>query len=102
MSETPSKTTSKAPAKRSAEEISAIMRKVHGRDTTPELALRRALWARGLRYRADLPARLAAGQRVFARVDTAHGAIPVAGPPVDPLAVMLARLPVRLAAISAR
>jgi DNA (cytosine-5)-methyltransferase 1 len=34
------------------------MRKVHGRDTTPELALRRALWARGLRYRVnttDLP-----------------------------------------------
>jgi DNA (cytosine-5)-methyltransferase 1 len=58
VSETPSKTTSKAPAKRSAEEISAIMRKVHGRDTTPELALRRALWARGLRYRVnatDLP-----------------------------------------------
>jgi DNA (cytosine-5)-methyltransferase 1 len=38
--------------------ISAIMRKVQGRDTTPELALRRALWARGLRYRVnatDLP-----------------------------------------------
>jgi DNA (cytosine-5)-methyltransferase 1 len=34
------------------------MRKVHGRDTTPERALRRALWARGLRYRVnatDLP-----------------------------------------------
>jgi len=49
---------SKAHAKRSAEEISAIMRKVHGKDTTPELALRRALWARGLRYRVnatDLP-----------------------------------------------
>ncbi len=57
MSETPA-TTPKTPAKRSAEEISAIMRKVHGRDTTPELALRRALWARGLRYRVnatDLP-----------------------------------------------
>jgi DNA (cytosine-5)-methyltransferase 1 len=54
----PSKTTPKTPAKRSAEEISAIMRKVHGKDTTPELALRRALWARGLRYRVnatDLP-----------------------------------------------
>ena len=49
---------SKTPAKRSAEEISAIMRKVHGKNTTPELALRRALWARGLRYRVnatDLP-----------------------------------------------
>jgi len=58
VSETPSKVTPKAPAKRSAEETSAIMRKVHGRDTTPELALRRALWARGLRYRVnatDLP-----------------------------------------------
>jgi DNA (cytosine-5)-methyltransferase 1 len=43
----------KTPAKRSAEEISAIMRKVHGKDTTPELALRRALWARGLRYRVN-------------------------------------------------
>ena len=34
------------------------MRKVHGKNTTPELALRRALWARGLRYRVnatDLP-----------------------------------------------
>jgi DNA (cytosine-5)-methyltransferase 1 len=57
VSKTPA-TTPKTPAKRSAEEISAIMRKVHGRDTTPELALRRALWARGLRYRVnatDLP-----------------------------------------------
>jgi DNA (cytosine-5)-methyltransferase 1 len=53
VSETPSKTTPKMPVKRSAEEISAIMRKVHGRDTTPELALRRALWARGLRYRVN-------------------------------------------------
>ena len=58
VSKTPSRTTHKTPAKRSAEEISAIMRKVRGRDTTPELALRRALWARGLRYRVnvtDLP-----------------------------------------------
>jgi DNA (cytosine-5)-methyltransferase 1 len=34
------------------------MRKVRDRDTTPELAFRRALWARGLRYRVnatDLP-----------------------------------------------
>jgi DNA (cytosine-5)-methyltransferase 1 len=58
VSKVPSRTTPKTPAKRSAEEISAIMRKVHGRDTTPELALRRALWARGLRYHVnatDLP-----------------------------------------------
>lgn len=64
--------------------------------------LAEALWARGLRYRADLPARLAAGQRIFLRVDTGHGAIPLEGPPADPLAQMLARLPTSLAAISAR
>lgn len=43
---------------RGPDEVSAIMRRVRGRDTTPELRLRRALWARGLRYRvapADLP-----------------------------------------------
>lgn len=38
-------------ATRGPEEISAIMRKVHGRDTTPELRLREALSARGLSYR---------------------------------------------------
>lgn len=34
------------------------MRKVHSRDTTPEMLLRRALWSRGVRYRLcrmDLP-----------------------------------------------
>ncbi|HEX9036160.1 MAG TPA: DNA mismatch endonuclease Vsr [Ktedonobacterales bacterium] len=44
--------------RRDPEEISAIMRQVRGRDTTPEVRLRQALWARGLRYRvavADLP-----------------------------------------------
>ncbi|HEX8996555.1 MAG TPA: DNA mismatch endonuclease Vsr [Ktedonobacterales bacterium] len=44
--------------KRDAGQISAIMRRVRGHDTTPELRLRRALWARGLRYSvspADLP-----------------------------------------------
>ncbi len=43
---------------RGPDEVSAIMRRVRGRDTAPELRLRRALWARGLRYRvapADLP-----------------------------------------------
>ncbi|MGH7016341.1 MAG: very short patch repair endonuclease [Caulobacteraceae bacterium] len=42
-----------APADRSA-----VMRAVKGRDTSPERALRRLLWARGGRYRlhvADLP-----------------------------------------------
>lgn len=43
---------------RSAEQISAVMARVRDRDTSPELALRKALWRRGVRYRlhrADLP-----------------------------------------------
>ncbi len=36
-----------------ARDISAIMRKVRGSDTTPEMRFRKALWARGLRYRAN-------------------------------------------------
>lgn len=43
---------------RTTRDISAIMRRVRGRDTAPELLLRRALHARGLRYRvcvAGLP-----------------------------------------------
>ncbi len=47
-------------AKRDASQVSAVMRQVHGRDTTPELRLRRALWARGLRYSltsTELPGR---------------------------------------------
>jgi DNA (cytosine-5)-methyltransferase 1 len=39
-----------APGRR-ARDVSAIMRRVRSRDTTPELALRRALWAKGFRYR---------------------------------------------------
>ncbi|HEX8733203.1 MAG TPA: DNA mismatch endonuclease Vsr, partial [Ktedonobacterales bacterium] len=66
---------------RGAEEISAIMRRVHGRDTTPELRLRRALWARGLRYGvadAALPGKpdiVFAGARlaVFVDGDYWHG-----------------------------
>lgn len=45
-------------AARSSAEISAIMRKVHSRDTSPEVAFRKALWARGVRYHvcpADMP-----------------------------------------------
>ncbi len=37
---------------------SAIMRKVHSSNTAPEMIFRKALWARGLRYKicpADLP-----------------------------------------------
>ena len=37
--------------RRSDSEISAIMRKVHSGDTTPELLFRKALWAAGLRYK---------------------------------------------------
>lgn len=42
---------------RDAETTSRIMAAVHNRDTKPELALRTALWRRGLRYRLrmDLP-----------------------------------------------
>ncbi len=36
---------------RDAALVTRIMQKVRGRDTSPELALRRALWRRGLRYR---------------------------------------------------
>lgn len=39
-------------------DISRIMRKVRSRDTAPELAFRKALWSKGLRYRvcpANLP-----------------------------------------------
>ncbi len=38
-------------AARSGQEISAIMRKVHSRDTAPEVAFRKALWANGVRYK---------------------------------------------------
>ncbi|MDP3061811.1 MAG: DNA mismatch endonuclease Vsr, partial [Chloroflexota bacterium] len=34
-------------------DISAIMRRVHSTDTTPEMLFRRALWARGLRYKTS-------------------------------------------------
>jgi DNA (cytosine-5)-methyltransferase 1 len=42
---------SRAP-RRDADQISAIMRRVHGRDTAPEVRLRQALWAHGLRENA--------------------------------------------------
>jgi DNA mismatch endonuclease, patch repair protein len=45
---------------RPPEMVSAAMRRVHSSHTSPELALRRALWSRGLRYRlhrSDLPGR---------------------------------------------
>jgi len=43
-------TTPRQAPKRGADDISAIMRRVRGRDTSPEMRLRRALWSRGLRY----------------------------------------------------
>jgi DNA (cytosine-5)-methyltransferase 1 len=44
--------------KRGQQQISAIMRRVRSRDTAPEVLLRKALWAAGLRFRTcaeDLP-----------------------------------------------
>ena len=38
-------------SQRNQEQISQIMRRVKSRDTTPEIAFRKALWARGVRYR---------------------------------------------------
>jgi DNA mismatch endonuclease, patch repair protein len=43
--------------------VRAAMRGNQRRDTRPELALRSALHARGMRYRVDLPIRLATGIR---------------------------------------
>ena len=41
--------------KRSAEQISAVMRKIKSKDSKAELALRKELWRRGLRYRKNCP-----------------------------------------------
>jgi DNA mismatch endonuclease (patch repair protein) len=41
-----------------SKERSEIMRKIKGRDTKPEIILRKSLWARGYRYRIspkDMP-----------------------------------------------
>jgi DNA (cytosine-5)-methyltransferase 1 len=62
-------------------EVAARMRRVGSADTPPELALRRALWARGLRYRtrnADLPGKPDIASRrlrlaVFVDGDYWHG-----------------------------
>jgi len=40
-------------ATRSDQDISAIMRKVRSNNTTPEMVFRKALWARGVRYRVS-------------------------------------------------
>lgn len=41
----------KTPNKRTKQQISEIMRRVKSRNTSAELAFRKALWVRGLRYR---------------------------------------------------
>lgn len=41
---------------RSAEDISKNMSKIHSKDTSIELLLRKALWAKGLRYRKNYKA----------------------------------------------
>ncbi len=69
------------PARRSAEEVSAIMSKVRSRDTTPEVVLRKALWSKGLRYRlysSDLPGKPdivvpSKGLAIFVDGDYWHG-----------------------------
>ncbi|MGH2485725.1 MAG: very short patch repair endonuclease [Ktedonobacterales bacterium] len=52
---------------RTARDTSAIMRRVRGRDTAPELLLRRALHARGLRYRVCVVSLPGKPDIVFAR-----------------------------------
>ncbi len=62
-------------------DVSAIMRRVRGRDTAPEVLLRKALWSRGLRYRispATLPGKPdivipAARLAIFVDGDFWHG-----------------------------
>jgi len=50
-SETRKSDGSEKRAKRDPQVVSEAMRRVKGRDTSPEIALRKELWARGLRYR---------------------------------------------------
>lgn len=47
-----SRTVARPPA--SSEEVRRRMKRQARRDTKPELALRRAVWRRGLRYRVDI------------------------------------------------
>jgi DNA (cytosine-5)-methyltransferase 1 len=71
----------RAATRRTDEEISAIMRRVSSKDTTPEVLLRKALWAKGLRYRIspeELPGKPdvvlpAHGLAVFIDGDLWHG-----------------------------
>jgi DNA (cytosine-5)-methyltransferase 1 len=71
----------KAATRRTKEEISAIMRKVSSKNTAPEVLLRKALWAKGLRYRIspeELPGKPdvvlpAHGLAVFIDGDLWHG-----------------------------
>ena len=73
----------------SPEQRRRCMSRVRGRDTKPEMLLRKALWARGVRYRlhADLPGKpdlVFTGKRLAVFVDGCfwhgcpiHGEIPV-------------------------
>ena len=49
--------------------------------------------SRGMRYRHSLPRRIGPGSVVLIGVDTEHAAIVDEGPPSDPIAVILHRLP---------
>ena len=55
------------PARRSPEQTSAIMRRVRSTDTAPEVALRKALWRHGLRYRTGVRSLPGAPDLVFPR-----------------------------------
>ncbi len=58
----------------SSEGVKRSMRSNPGRDTSPELAVRRAVWARGMRYRVDtrpLPELNRRADLVFRRVRVA-------------------------------
>lgn len=51
----------------SAEKRSAIMRRIGQKDTRPEILLRKALWARGLRYRKHVRMGRMRPELMFAR-----------------------------------
>lgn len=57
--------------KRSPEEIQKIMSAIKSRDTKPELRLRKELWRRGLRYRANVRTLPGVPDIVFSRVKLA-------------------------------
>jgi DNA mismatch endonuclease (patch repair protein) len=56
------------PSRRTEQEVSDIMRNVRCRDTSPELTLRKALWACGLRYRLHVRSLPGKPDLVFGKV----------------------------------